>query len=285
MRKILHGSDEFEPRSDVIDGRRDGGEARDEVFALPGDKEKTDRKDENVEDEIREYAAEFFAREHAGLVPHGDDAMRVDDAFDLGECGFPEDDDASDFDAATRGSRACADEHEHEEDAFGKGGPRLKIYGDKARGGHDGRRGKRTLAQGSEEIADEGEIFERHKEARSEKNLHISHKFAAFRKDPAAGHKLGIVEVEIDAERKHAEREDPFDGRGLKMRDRCIVRRKSARPRGGKGRGERIEEIHARDEKDDGEDHGHADIDRIECARRVRQTRSEFAEFAGHFGF
>lgn len=138
------------------------------------------------------------------------------------------DDDARDFEARCRRTGTAAGNHEHQQDAFGKGRPAVVVCRDEARR-RDGRRLERRIAQGCRrryvEAVHEVEADE---DCRRGDDQQVGLEFRIAPQDVPALLPGLVVQAVVAAREDHEEGHPGFDGRALEVSRTGVVRGKAA---------------------------------------------------------
>ena len=175
---------------------------------------------------------------------------------------------AHDLDAAARGPRAAAHQHEHQNDDQGNGGPEVEIFRNKPRGRTNGdklehRRPRDRLEFRERTHPKQAVLHEpRHDDRRAEDEQHgIKTAFPISQVDLDHAPQRLRVQRKIDARDEHEKNQYPLDGRLRIRRDGVVLGREAARRHGRKAVVERVEPIHARDVQQHGQHDRHQAVD------------------------
>ena len=132
------------------------------------------------------------------------------------------DDDARDFEAGCRRTGTAADEHQDQEDEFGKDRPLFKVVGDEARRRRNGHGLEKGLAQGFDAVPLLGQDqVEGHGRRRDGDDGQIDAELRIAEDDFATLLPGRDVHAEVGAADEHEKGQAAFDDRAVEMGVKC----------------------------------------------------------------
>lgn len=252
-----------ESRPAAAHGRDTEADGIEDGHAVKDHDERPEDAEHGVDEEefgyaVNEVHREFFAirtdvQDHVGMYLLADD----------GGNGLDQQHDARHFQAACRRAGTAADEHQDQEDEFGKDRPLFKVVGDEARRRRNGHGLEKGLAQGFDAVPLLGQDqVEGHGRRRDGDDGQVDAELRIAEDDFAALLPGRDVHAEVGAADEHEKGQAAFNDRAVEMGDAVIVRRETARSDSGKGVVGCDKEGHAAEHEDDRRGNGKDDVHR-----------------------
>ena len=231
--------------------------------AVKADQEKRCEEDNGVNGKITADALSCFSVYDLSLETNDTDASGMEQMTEFRETVLKKKDYTGNFKTAC--SRACAgtEEHQDQKDGFGQIGPKVEIHRGKAGCGNDGGNLKEAV---TDEI---GKAFKASRKVETANcrcggnDSDVDPKLRGTDRRFEMADQHQVVQVEIDTEKEHSDRDDPLlcVGEGG-----CTVRSyaEAARAGGTKGVYQTFKQIHTADLQGDDQNHGHNQINEVE---------------------
>ena len=146
-------ADGAESRADVAHRYQRGGESGGKIGAEGGYHQAGGHKAGEVKNHKAGNRVEEVFLYRRSVQTHAENAAGAHHVLHFGQGQFEQPHDADNFGAAAGGARAAADEHEQEEHAPGRHGPRIEIGGGVAGGCDNGSNLEGRITQGAAECA------------------------------------------------------------------------------------------------------------------------------------
>ena len=135
--EITGGAHGLQTGTDVVEAGQHRGDVGGGGKTVQRDEDDADDDNDHISGQVGIGVIQNLFIYHLVVVSHHLDFPGMDDLADIAAEALEQKQHPHAFDAAAGGSRAGADDHQHQEDGLGKAGPEVKVGGGKAGGGDD----------------------------------------------------------------------------------------------------------------------------------------------------